>query len=540
MEFKFDPQKYQHASRRKLTYGTKGMVCTAQPLAAQAGLDIIKAGGNAVDAAIATAACLTVVEPTANGIGSDCFALVWMKDENKLFGLNGSGPSPMGISAEALREQGLKEVPMYGWTPVNVPGTPSGWAELSKRFGKLPLSQVLEPAARYAEEGHPVAPTVSYAWKGALKKFTPIFGDQPCHKGWFDTFIKDGKAPEPGDVFVSQGHADTLREIGRTNAESFYRGALADKIDAFSRETGGYLRKSDLEVFHAEWVEPITTNYKGYDVWEIPPNGHGIVALMALNILEGFDISGYDRGDATHKMIESMKLAFVDGMHYVTDPRYMGVTPAELLSKDYAAKRRELISDTALLPEHGDPHCGGTVYLCTADGEGNMVSYIQSNYRGFGSGVVVPGTGIALNDRGNNFTLDENHFNCLAPGKKPYHTIIPGFLTKDGKAVGPFGVMGGFMQPQGHLQVVTDTVDFLMNPQDALDAPRWQWVGGKEIHVEQNFPEAITKELIRRGHDVKVQAEETSFGRGEIIWRNDEGVLVGATEPRADGVVAAW
>ena len=250
--------------------------------------------------------------------------------------------------------------------------------------------------------------------------------------------------------------------------------------------------------------------------------------------------AGCDMTRTTGKMIEAMKLAFVDGMHYVTDPRYMGVTPAELLSKEYAAKRRELISDTALLPEHGDPHCGGTVYLCTADGEGNMVSYIQSNYRGFGSGVVVPGTGIALNDRGNNFTLDENHFNCLAPGKKPYHTIIPGFLTKDGKAVGPFGVMGGFMQPQGHLQVVTDTVDFLMNPQDALDAPRWQWVGGKEIHVEQNFPEAITKELIRRGHDGKVQAEETSFGRGEIIWRNDEGVLVGATEPRADGVVAAW
>ena len=315
---------------------------------------------------------------------------------------------------------------------------------------------------------------------------------------------------------------------------------MAEKIDTFSRETGGYLRKEDLAQFHAEWVEPISTNYRGYTVSEIPPNGHGIVVLMALNILEGFQFTQRDTAESIHKQIEAMKLAFTDGKRYIADPRFMRVTPEQMLSKEYAAKRRALIGEQALMPEAGDPSCGGTVYLCTADGEGNMVSFIQSNYMGFGSGIVVPGTGIALQNRGNNFSLDPNSENCLAPGKKSYHTIIPGFLSKDGKAIGPFGVMGGFMQPQGQVQVVMNTIDFMMNPQEALDAPRWQWVGDKNIEVEQSFPAWITESLVRAGHNVKVLPESLTMGRGQIIWRNDEGVLVGATEPRTDGTVAAW
>ena len=534
---KFDALKNSYPSRRSVIYGRKGMVCTSQPLAAQAGLDIIKAGGNAVDAAIATAACMTVLEPTSNGIGSDAFALVWT--QGKLHGLNASGKTPMALTAEKVRKQGHATVPHRGWIPVMVPGAPSAWAELSGRFGRLPLTKTLEPAIRYAREGYPVSPVTSYLWQKAFNQFKDTL-TAPCFKGWFETFAPDGHAPEPGSVWKSEGHANTLEMIAETGAKAFYQGELADRMDAFSRETGGYLRKEDLESYWCDWVEPIHVNYRGYEVWEIPPNGDGIVALMALNILKGFDFSCRDCADTIHKQLEAMKLAFADGNRYVADPRYMKVTTDELLSEEYAEKRRALITDTARMPEPGDPKGSGTIYLCTADGEGNMVSYIQSNYMGFGSGVVVPGTGISLQNRGANFSLDETAENCLGPGKKVFHTIIPSFLTKDGEAVGPFGVMGGFMQPQGHVQVVTNTVDFLMNPQEALDAPRWQWVGGKKIQVERAFPYAVTEELVRRGHDISVMAESTTFGRGQIIWRNGDGVLCGATEPRADGTVAAW
>lgn len=543
MDFDFDALKYSYSSTRRVVYGKKGMVCTSQPLAAQVGLDILKKGGNAVDAAIGVAAALTVLEPTSNGIGGDAFALVWIKD--KLYGMNSSGPAPMRFNTKKVIEKYGNTMPKYGWIPVTVPGIPSAWAELSKKFGKLSLKEILKPAIEYAEEGFPVSPIISKLWNMAFENYKNSFNEnnkiKEEFKPWFETFTFGGKAPQPGEFIKLPNHGKTLRELAETNCESFYRGKIAEKIDEFSKKTGGFLRKEDLMNFKAQFVEPISTNYRGYTISEIPPNGHGIVALMALNILEGFKFESVRESAKTiHRQIEAMKLAFVDGQHYVTDSRYMKVTPEQLLSKEYAEKRRKLIREKAIDPKYGDPSCGGTVYLCTADKDGNMVSYIQSNYMGFGSGIVIPETGIALHNRGNNFNLDVESENCAIPGKKPYHTIIPGFLSKDGKPIGPFGVMGGFMQPQGHLQVLTNTIDFGMNPQEALDAPRWQWVGGKKIEVERNFPYAITEELIRMGHEIKVVPDSIAMGRGQIIWRNEQGVLVGATEPRTDGVVAAW
>ena len=530
--------RYRYPSRRTVVFGHHGMVATGQPLAAQAGLEILKKGGNAVDAAIATAACLTVVEPTSNGIGGDAFALVWIKD--KLHGLNASGYAPQKADPNVLKKSGLTAVPKYGWYPVTVPGAPSAWAALSKRFGRLSLAEVLNPAINYAAEGFAVSPTMHKLWGKALVNFSKECKGEEF-KGWFETFCPQGRAPEAGELWRSPDHAETLRLIADTGAEAFYRGALAEKIEAFASQYDGWLRASDLVDFYPEWVDPITVQYRGFDVWEIPPNGHGITALMALNILKAYNFSGSRETEETyHLQIEAIKLAFVDAMKQVADPRFMGYTPAELLSDAYADERRKLIGKRALDPTPGTPPKGGTVYLATADGEGNMVSFIQSNYMGFGSGLVVPGTGIALHNRGNNFNLDEQSPNCLAPRKKPYHTIIPGFLTKKGAAVGPFGVMGGFMQPQGHVQVVSNMIDFAMNPQEALDAPRWQWTGGKTVQIEQGVPNHIATGLLARGHDIQMHPDTEAFGRGEIILRTEYGTLAGATEPRTDGSVAAW
>ncbi|MDR3561508.1 MAG: gamma-glutamyltransferase family protein [Negativicutes bacterium] len=533
----YDSLYHPYPSRRSVVFAKKGMVATSQPLAAQAGLDILKKGGNAIDAAIATAACLTVVEPTSNGIGGDAFALVWTG--GKLHGLNGSGPAPQSISIEAVKKAGYQELPKYGVIPVNVPGTPAAWAALSKRFGKLPLTEVLAPAIRYAEEGFPVSPIIGKLWGAGFKNYKAEQGEQFKH--WFEVFAPQGRPPAAGEVWRSARHAATLQSIAETNAESFYRGDLAEKIDGFFKKYNGYLRKEDLEAFHAEWVDPIKVNYRGYDVWEIPPNGHGMVALMALNILKGFDFSDKDTVETYHRQIEAIKLAFVDGRKYITDPRNMTVKVEDLLSEAFAAERRRLIGREAVQPEPGRPASSGTVYLATADEEGNMVSYIQSNYMGFGSGLVVPETGISLHNRGHNFSFDPAHDNRLEGGKKPYHTIIPGFMTKDNAAVGPFGVMGGFIQPQGHVMVVMNTVDFHLNPQAALDAPRFQWTEGKSVAVEPLFPEYIAEALNRRGHAIKRGAiGDNSFGRGQIIWRDGDGVLAGGTEPRTDGIVAAW
>ena len=540
MNFTFDAQEYKYASRRRVVHAKRGMVCTSQPLAAQAGLTILQQGGNAIDAAIATAICQTIVEPTNNGLGSDCFALVWTG--GKLHGLNGSGYAPQLLTPEAVAASGATEkMPLRGWEAVTVPGAPSAWAELHKRFGRLPFAKLFEPAIYYAEQGYPVSPIVARFWQEGIDALTP-YKNNPAIAPWFATFDVHGNgvAPQTGELVTLPDHAKTLRILADSYCESYYRGELAQKLVEFSDKTVGYLSLEDLADYRAEWVEPVHINYHGYDVWEMPPNGHGITALMALNILKDMEIGAKDTGDTFHKQIEAMKLAFADGMHYIADPRYMQTRVEELLSDAYAAQRRALIGETALEPTHGKPFCGGTVYLCTADGEGNMVSFIQSNYKDFGSGIVLPGYGINLNDRGAGFSLNPELDDYLAPRKKPYHTIIPGFLTHEGEAVGPFGVMGAYMQPQGHVQVIMNTVDWLLNPQTALDAPRWQWIAGKEIWLESSVAPEIVEDLRRRGHEVRVLEDDTTFGRGEIIWRDSNGVLAGATEPRADGVVAAW
>lgn len=538
MQMQFNGQQYPYASRRRVVYGRRGMVCTSQPLASQAGLQILQQGGNAVDAAIATAICQTIVEPTNNGLGSDCFAIVWVKD--KLYGINGSGYAPQNLTAEAVRAAGhTDKMPFRGWQAVTVPGAPSAWAELHKRFGRLPFAQLFAPAIDYAENGYPVSPIVARFWQEGIEALAP-YKDNPAVAPWFATFAPQGVAPRTGELVRLPDHAKTLRLLAESYCESYYRGELAEKIVAFSEKTGGCLTLADLADYHAEFVEPVHINYRGYDVWEMPPNGHGITALMALNILKGFEFDGRDSVATLHKQIEAMKLAFADGMQYIADPRYMRTKVEAMLSEEYAAKRRALIGEQALLPEAGKLFCGGTVYLCTADNEGNMVSFIQSNYKDFGSGVVLPGYGINFNDRGAGFSLDESSDDFLLPRKKPYHTIIPGFLTKDGEAVGPFGVMGAYMQPQGHVQVLMNTIDFLLNPQAALDAPRWQWIDGREVWLEDRFAPEVVEELRKLGHEVRVMSDYTSFGRGEIIWRCADGVLAGATEPRADGTVAAW
>ena len=533
----FDAYKYDYPSRRNIVYGKKGMVATSHPLAAQAGLDVLKKGGNAIDAAVAAAACLTVVEPTSNGIGGDAFALIWSK--GRLYGLNASGPAPASISPDIVKKVESRGIPKHGWIPVTVPGAPSAWSALSKCFGRLSLAEALSPAVTYAVEGHPVAPTVAKSWEMAFRTYKVALKDD-IFQHWFDIFAPKGRAPRAGELWSSPAHGKTLRDIGETNAESFYRGSLAETISDFSRKTGGYLSEEDLASYKPEWVEPININYRGYDVWEIPPNGHGIVALMALNILKGFDFDQRDSIKTYHLQLEAMKLAFADGLRYIADKRSMSLSFEELLSDDYALTRRRCIGETALMPIPGQPSKGGTVYLSTADGEGNMVSYIQSNYMGFGSGIVIPGTGISLHNRGCNFSTDPSHENCLAPGKKPYHTIIPGFLTKEDRAIGPFGVMGGFMQPQGHIQVIMNALDFHMNPQECLDAPRWQWIKDKNIEVEQGFSPIAVQGLLDKGHNIRINPDSVGFGRGQIIWRDESGILTGGTEPRADGAIAVW
>lgn len=527
-----------YESRRITSVANRGMVATGQPLASQVGLTILKQGGNAIDAAIATAAALTVLEPTANGIGGDAFALVWVKD--KMYGLNGSGPAPKSISIDKVKARGYSEMPRHGWIPVTVPGAPGAWAELLRRFGNLSLSEVLAPAIDYAEKGYPVSPVLAKYWQLAFKRYKETLTDKEFTH-WFNTFAPNGKPPKTGAIWKSPAHAETLRLIGETNATSFYQGTLADKIVAFSEKHDGFLKSEDLASYQPSWVDPISINYHGYDVWEIPPNGQGMIALQALNILEGYDFRNKEAVDTYHKQIEATKLAFADGKKYITDEKDMQLKTEQLLAKTYADKRRALIQEEALIPEPGLPPQSGTVYLATADNQGNMVSFIQSNYMGFGSGLVVPDTGIALQNRGHSFSLDKNDHNALQGGKKTYHTIIPGFLSKGNEPVGPFGVMGGFMQPQGHVQVVMNTVNFGLNPQAALDAPRWQWRKGKEVVVEADFPANTAEALSRKGHEISGELEHGGFGRGQIIFRdNKTGTLYGGTETRTEGTIAAY
>ncbi|WP_304057292.1 gamma-glutamyltransferase family protein [Levilactobacillus namurensis] len=528
---------------RKSVYAKNGIVATSQVAASQAGLDILKKGGNAIDAAVATAACLTVVEPTSNGIGSDAFAIVHF--HGKTYGLNSSGPSPKKLTKKALEKLGYQQIPIHGWLPIDVPGTPSGWAALVTKFGKLTLLEDLQPAINYARNGYVVSQILARFWRKAYAAYlkearlSPSF--QRSFKEWQRIFTNHGKTPNPGEIWKSPDHAKTLEEIGSTNAESFYRGKLAQKIVAASISNGGLLRSDDLSNYHSEWVTPLSVQYHGYDVLELPPNGQGIVTLEALGILDNFNFSSRDNFDTTHKQIEAIKLAFSDLFDYVGDPNTMKIDPHDLLAKSYLKNQSEKISDIAQSPNPSEVNKSGTVYLCTADSEGNMVSYIQSNYMGFGSGVVVPNTGIALNNRANNFTFDCTSANFLEGGKRPLNTIIPGFLKKDGEAVGPFGVMGGFMQPQGHLQVLMNAIDFGLDPQGSLDAPRWQWMSGNHIDFEQEWSSSLLAQLQKAGHIITVNPEPNTFGRGQIIWRNPETrTYVGGSESRTDGAIAAW
>ncbi len=535
----FDPFSYKYNSKRNLVYSHKGMVSTSHPYAAQAGLDILKKGGNAIDAAIAAASTLTVVEPTSNGIGADCFAIVWYK--NKIYGLNASGYSPNNISIDKLKEKGFEDIPKFGWEPVTVPGAPAGWASLWKKFGLIDFNKIFKPAIEIAEKGHPVSPTTSYYWQRASKIYKKMSEKNPeLFKNWIKTFTKKGKAPVPGELWKSQDHANTLKKIASTVSKDFYEGSIAEKIINFSKKTGGYLQFNDLKNYSPSFVNPISVNYNGYDIWEIPPNGQGITALIALNILNNFDMKKMNKLDKLHYQIEAMKLAFADTKYYVTDPDYMDVNPSDLLSKKYGEKRSKLINDKANKYETGNPHKGGTVYLAAADKYGNMVSFIQSNYMGFGSGIVVPETGIALQNRGKNFKFDESHPNCLMPKKRPYHTIIPGFITKNESAVGPFGVMGGFMQPQGHLQVISNLIDENLNPQESLDAPRWMFNKNKEVYFENEYNINTIQKLSRKGHRIKIPTSSGMFGRGQIILKNSQNVYCGGTEKRTDGYIAIY
>lgn len=538
----FDPLKYSYASRRNVVYAKKGMTCSTSPIASQVGLDILKSGGNAMDAAIAMAVTMPLVEPTGNGLGSDCFALVWSVKDNKLFGLNGSGMAPMALSAEKVRQAGYTSVPLDGWLPTMVPGAPSAWAELRRRFGTKSMAELMAPAIQYAREGFCIPVNVYKQWRTEVVHFTAAAEREPeVFAPWLRYFTKDGRTYGPGDTFRNPDYAATLESLAATDCESYYRGEIMQKIVKFSQRTGGFFSERDFESYHAQWVEPIFVHYKGYDVCEIPPNGHGITALMALNILNGLDLNDCrETADVYHKMIEATKLAFVDAKKFVADPRYMRTKVSDMLSSRYADIRRGLITGQALYPEAGDPSCGDTVYFCTADSEGNMVSFIQSNYCCFGSGIAVPGTGITIQNRGANFSLDPEQDNYLEGGKKSYHTIIPGFLMKEGKPVGPFGVMGGFMQPQGHIQVIVNTVDYHMNPQECLDAPRFQWMGEKRIQLEREVSSHIAQALADMGHQVEIVNSNLDMGRGQIIWRLENGTLVGGTEPRADGTIAAW
>ena len=552
----FDGASNKYPSRRSVVYGKNGMVCTSQALAAQAGLDVLKRGGNAVDAAIATAISLTVLEPPSNGIGSDLFALVWYK--GKLYGLNGSGPAPMALTREKvlaklgtddrakdnyadsgeITDLSSSDMPDHGWETVTIPGAPASWKALHERFGAAEFGSLFEAAIRYAEEGFPLQPICSRIWKKNVPRVSGL-RDEKMYQSMLQTFF-DGKELEPGSVMKLPEMGKTLRRLAESRCDSFYTGDIAREIIRFSCETGGYLTEEDLHNYRPEWVEPIRLNYRGCDVCEIPPNGHGLVVLMTLNILRHVSLAEKDNPETVHKQLEAMKIGFTDGKMYIADPRYMKANVDYFLSKEYGKKRAGEIRTEAHLPRPVDLNCGGTVYLCTADKEGNMVSLIQSHFNNFGSKLSVPGTGILLNNRGKNFSLDPEHDNCLAPGKKPYHTIIPGFLLKDGEPVGPFGVMGAFMQPQGQVQVVNNLIDFGLNPQEALDAPRWQWTGGKTVEVEASFDQTMVENLKQRGHDIKVMEEFTSFGRGQIIVRQPDGVYAAATESRADGVVAAW
>jgi len=528
------------------------MAATSQPLATQIALDVMKGGGSAVDAAIAANAALGLMEPTGNGIGGDLFAIVWDPKTKKLYGYNGSGRSPKSLTLAEFQRRGLKEIPATGPLPVSVPGAVDGWFALHDRFGRKPMADNLAPAIRYAREGHPVAEVIAYYWDRSVPRLSK-------YPGFTEQFTIDGHAPRKGQMWKNPNLADTLQKIADGGRDAFYKGDVARTIGDYFKANGGYLSYQDMADHHGEWVEPVSSNYRGYDVWELPPNSQGIAALQILNVLEGYDFSKIPFGspEHVHLFVEAKKLAFADRARFYADMAFQPAPVQKLISKDYAAQRRALISMDKALKEvqPGTPkqlEQGDTIYMTVADSDGMMVSLIQSNYRGMGSGMAPPGLGFILQDRGEMFVLQKNHPNGYAPGKRPFQTIIPAFITKDGKPYASFGVMGGAMQPQGHAQIVMNLVDFGMNLQEAGDAPRIQHEGsteptgqatamsdGGEVNLETGFPYETVRALMRKGH--RVVFADGPYGGYQAILRDPEtGVYFGASESRKDGQAAGY
>ncbi|MFK7925827.1 MAG: gamma-glutamyltransferase [Bacteroidia bacterium] len=524
-----------------------GMAATSQPLATQVAIDILKNGGSAVDAAIAANAALGLMEPTGNGIGGDLFAIVWDAESGKLYGLNASGRSPQSLRLEYFKEQGMTSIPAYGPLPVSVPGAVDGWYELHKKFGKLPMSENLAPAIRYAKEGFPVSELIAYYIGRTARGFK-------TRPNFADTYMPGGKAPEKGDVFANPRLAATLQLIADGGRDAFYKGEIARKIDTHMKSIDGFLSYEDLASHQSEWVEPVSTNYRGYDVWELPPNGQGIAALQMLNIMEPYDIAsmGFGSAEYLHLITEAKKIAYEDRAKFYADMAFNEVPVEWLISKEYAKERMELFNPARAgrsFPA-GKLKDGDTIYLTTADKDGNMVSLIQSNYRGMGSGVVPGDLGFMLQDRGQLFSLEEGHFNVYAPGKRPFHTIIPAFVTKDGKPFMSYGVMGGGMQPQGHVQILVNMIDFGMNLQEAGDAPRMRHDGSSQptdekmtdggiLNLESGFDYQTIRALERLGHKVNFSAGGYG-GYQAIMWDDERKIYFGASESRKDGQAAGY
>lgn len=527
-----------------------GMAATSQPLATMVAIDVLKRGGSAVDAAIAANAVLGLMEPTGCGIGGDLFAIVWDNKSQKLHGLNASGRSPAGLTLEEFQKQGLKKIPSFGVLPISVPGCVDGWFELHSKFGRLPMSDILAPAIQYAREGFPVSEVIAQGWQSGER----VFAKQP---GFADTFLIEGRAPRTGDIFRNPRLANTLEKIGQGGRDVFYKGDIARALAADVQKHGGFLSYEDLANHTSDWIEPVSTNYRGYDVWELPPNGQGIAALQMLNVLEGFDLrkAGFGSRDHVHWFVEAKKLAFEDRARLYADPAFAKVPVQELISKSYGEKRRALIDASKAAQQYpvGLPHAveeGDTIYMTVADKDRNMVSLIQSNYRGFGSGVCPAELGFSLQDRGEMFDLQPGRFNSYAPRKRPFHTIIPAFVTKDGKPFLSFGVMGGATQPQGHVQILLNIIDFDMNIQEAGDAPRILHSGSSEptgeqmttggtVALESGFSEDVQKSLEAAGHVFKPARGEFGGYQG-ILYDVHRDLYFGASESRKDGMAAGY
>jgi len=526
------------------------MAATSQPQATQVALDILKKGGTAIDAAIAANAVLGLVEPTGNGIGGDIFAIVWSAKDQKLYGLNGSGRSPKGLSYEKMKsileENDRTSIPALGALPVSVPGAVDGWFELHGKFGKLSMEEILQPAIDYANDGFPLTELIAYYW-GRSANYLQRF------PGFKETYMPNGKAPVKGEIFKNPRLGTTLSRIAKGGREAFYEGEIANIIAKTVQDQGGYISVEDLSSHHAEWIEPVSTDYRGYDVWELPPNGQGIAALQMLNILEAYDLKemGFGSAEYLHILTEAKKLAFEDRAKYYADPAFNEIPVDALISKSYAETRRDLIKDRAgrSYPA-GELEDGDTIYMTVADGEGNMISLIQSNYRGMGSGVIPTDLGFILQDRGELFSMEEGHFNQYQPGKRPFHTIIPAFVTKDGKPFMSFGVMGGAMQPQGHVQIIVNMIDFGMNLQEAGDAPRMRHTGSSQptnevmkdggiLNLEMGFSQEAVRALQQKGH--RIQFTNGGYGGYQAIMYDPvQKVYYGASESRKDGQAAGY